>query len=274
MALPNLAGRVAVVTGGSQGIGRGIALALGDAHATVYFTGRNAAALDSAAEGVRDRGGRAYGVVCDHADDRQVEALFTRVRSEQPGLDLLVNNVWGGYEGHPNGVPFQKFWELGLEDWDAMFVRGLRPHLAASRLAAPLLIARQRGLLVNTVAWAQGKYLLNLYYDLAKQAAARLAYGMALELKPHGVAALALAPGFARTERVMAAHAAHPFDLSGTESPEYIGRAVVHLLADPELMTRSGKVLTAGQLAREYGFTDVDGRQPEPFAMPEKMALD
>ena len=274
MPLPDLSGRVALVTGASQGIGRGIALALGDAAATVYLTGRNRPALEATSAAIRERGGQPLAVVCDHTDDAQVDALFARIRDEQPRLDLLVNNVWGGYEAHPTGVQFKRFWELGLEDWDAMFVRGLRPHLAASRLAAPMMIARRRGLIVNTIAWAQGKYLLQLYYDLAKHAAARVAYGMALELKPHQVAVVAVAPGFARTERVMAAHQAHPFDLSGTESPEYTGRGVVHLLADPALMHRTGQIFTAGQLAREYGFTDVDGRQPEPFVMPAKMAMD
>jgi len=274
MTLPQLAGQVAVVTGASQGIGRGIVLSLADAGATVYFTGRNRPALEAVAAEVRARGGQPIAAVCDHADDAQVLAFFERVRSEHAGLDLLVNNVWGGYEAHPNGVTFGPFWTLGLEDWDAMFVRGLRPHLAATRLAAPLMINRRRGLIVNTIAWANGKYLLQLYYDLAKHAAARMSYGMALELKPHGVTAIALAPGFVRTERVMAAHAAHPFDLSATESPEYIGRAVVHLLADPAVSIRTGQVLTAGQLAREYGFSDVDGTQPAVFEMPAKMALD
>ncbi len=272
--MPDLSGKVAVVTGGSQGIGRGTVLALAECGATVYFTGRNAAALESAAAEVTRRGGRPAAVVCDHSDDAQVEALFARVQEEASGLDLLVNNVWGGYEAHPEGMRPKRFWELGLEDWDAMFVRGLRPHFAASRLAAPVLIARGRGLIVNTIASAQGKYLLQLYYDVAKQAAARLAYGMALELKPHGIAAVALAPGLARTERVMAAHAAYPFDLSGTESPEYIGRAIAHLAADPDILSRTGQVLTAGQLAREYGFTDVDGSQPAPFTMPAKLAMD
>jgi len=203
-----------------------------------------------------------------------VSAAFERVKVEQKGLDLLVNNVWGGYEAHPEGIRPKPFWELGLDDWDAMFVRGLRPHFASSRLAAPLLIARGWGLIVNTIAWARGKYLLQIYYDMAKQAAVRMAYAMALELKPHQVAAIALAPGFVRTERVMAAHAAHPFDLSGTESPEYIGRAVVHLLSDADLMKRTGQVFTVGQLAREYRFTDVDGRQPPPFEMPPQLAMD
>lgn len=213
MALPDLSDRVAVVTGGSQGIGRGIAVVLGEARATIYVTGRSQARLERVAAEIGERGGRRVALVCDHTDDRQVSAVFERVRDEQKRLDLLVNNVWGGYEAHPQGVGMQPFWELGLDDWDAMFVRGLRPHFAASRLAAPLLIARRRGLIVNTIAWDRGKYLLQIYYDMAKHAAARMAYAMALELRKHQVAAIALAPGFVRTERVMAAHDAHPFDL-------------------------------------------------------------
>jgi len=274
MSIPNLAGEVALVTGASQGIGRGIVLALGGAGATVYFTGRNVAALEALSTEVAGRGGRAVAVACDHRDDAQVDALFHRVRQEQHRLDLLVNNVWGGYEAHPQGLGRTPFWETGLEDWEAMFVSGLRAQFASSRLAAPLMIERRHGLIVNTIAWDRGKYLLHLYYDGVKHAAARMTYGMALELAPHQVAAVALAPGFVRTERVMAAHAAHPFDLSGTESPEYVGRAVVHMLADPRLMERTGRVCTAGQLAREYTFTDIDGRQPPPFEMPAAMAMD
>src|SRR5207248_2250834 len=196
---PNLAGRVALVTGGSQGVGRGIVTVLAGAGATVYFTGRTLPAPEIC-------GGT--GIVCDHIDDAQVAAVFQRILEEQGGIDLLVNNVWGGYEAHPKGLGMSPFWELGTEDWDAMFVRGLRPHFVASRLAVPSMLPRKRGLIVNTIAWAQGKYLRHLYYDVAKNAVARMAYGMALELKPHGIASLALAPGFVRTERVMAAHAA------------------------------------------------------------------
>ena len=265
---------VALVTGASQGIGRGIACVLGDAGATVYFTGRNRAALDSVAAEINKRGGQGIGIACDHVDDAQVEALFGRIRDEQDRIDLLVNNVWGGYEAHPQGLGMSPFWKLGTEDWDAMFVRGLRAHFVASRLAVPFMLPSKRGLIVSTIAWAQGKYLRHIYYDGVKNAVARMAYGMALELKSHGIASLALAPGFVRTERIMAAHAAHPFDLSATESPEYIGRAVVHLLADPDVLRHTGQVLTAGQLAREYQFTDIDGSQPATFEMPSAMALD
>lgn len=261
---------IALVTGASRGVGRGIALSLAETGAGVYFTGRSQAGLDSAAAEIVRRGGGAFPIRCDHADDAQVEAAFSQI----PALDLLVNNVWGGYEGHPNGLGMDPFWKLPLSEWDAMFTRGLRPWLAASRLAIPLMLPRGRGLIVNTIAWAGGKYLRHLYYDLSKQAAVRLAYALSLELKPHSIAAVALAPGFVRTELILAAHARHPFDLSVTESPEYIGRAVVHLARDPDVMRRTGQVLTAGQLARDYGFTDTDGRQPPPFDMPPGYCLD
>lgn len=271
---PDLHHSVAVVTGASQGVGRGIAVSLGEAGATVYLTGRNQPALESAARQVDAGGVRGIGVVCDHTDDAQVEAFFRRVRKEQPGIGVLVNNAWGGYEAHPHGLGMPPFWELGSEDWDAMFTRGLRPAFVASRCAVPLMLPHKRGLIVNTLAWAQGKYLRHLYYDVVKNAVARLAYGMSLELKPHGIAAVALAPGFVRTERVMAAHAAHPFDLTGTESPAYVGRAVAYLSADKDVAQLTGQVLTAGQLARKYGFTDVDGSQPPTFEMPAALALD
>jgi NAD(P)-dependent dehydrogenase (short-subunit alcohol dehydrogenase family) len=260
----------ALITGASQGIGRGIALALAAAGATVYITGRNLHRLTQTAHDCEARGGAAHAMQCDHTVDAEVDALFEKL----PALDLLVNNVWGGYEPYPYGLPQHPFWQLSLADWDALFTTGLRPHFAASRLAAPSMIQRRSGLIVNTLAWVGGKYIRPLPYDLVKQSLARMTYDMALELKPHQVTAVALAPGFVRTERVLAAHAAHPFDLSATESPEYVGRAVAHLAADPQVLARTGHLLTAGQLAREYNFTDVDSTQPPPFAMPAGYGLD
>jgi NAD(P)-dependent dehydrogenase (short-subunit alcohol dehydrogenase family) len=274
-----LQGKVAVVTGASRGAGRAIALVLGEAGATVYVTGRSSrggpttddlpGTIDDTAEAVTARGGTGIAVRCDHTDDSQVEALFQRVGREQGRLDLLVNNAWGGYEQHDLTGFLRPFWEQPLRHWDGMFTAGLRAHLAASYFAAPLMLPQGRGLIVCTTAWDRGRYLGNLFYDLAKAAVNRLAWGLARELRRHGVAAVALAPGFMRTERVMAAHAERPFDLGPTESPEYLGRAVGALAADPEVMQKTGQVLTVGDLAREYGFTDVDGRQPPPFRLPD-----
>ena len=275
---PPLTGTVAVVTGASRGAGRAIALVLGEAGATVYVTGRSTrgtsttehlpGTVDDTAEGVTARGGVGIPVRVDHTDDAEVEALFARVRAEQGHLDLLVNNAWGGYERYDGRTFDAPFWEQPPSHWDGMFTAGVRTHFVASRFAAPLMIERGAGLIVGTVAWAFGEYLGNLYYDVAKAAIVRMAYGMAQELRPHGVAAVALSPGFMRTERVLAAHNAEPFDLGVTESPEYLGRAVAALAADPAVLAKSGRQLAVGDLAREYGFTDVDGRQPEPFRMP------
>jgi NAD(P)-dependent dehydrogenase (short-subunit alcohol dehydrogenase family) len=271
--------QVAVVTGASRGAGQAIALVLGEAGATVYVTGRSVrgapttenlpGTVHATAEAVTARGGRGIPVRCDHTVDGDVESLFRRVSEEQGRLDLLVNNAWGGYEHHDLARFTAPFWEQpAAERWQGMFVAGVRAHLIAAAHAAPLMLAQGRGLIVSTVAWAFGAYLGNLFYDVSKAAIVRMVSGMAHELRPHGVAAVALAPGFMRTERVMAAHASQPFDLSVTESPAYLGRAVVALAADADVLARSGHVLTAGDLAREYGFTDLDGRQPEPFRMP------
>jgi NAD(P)-dependent dehydrogenase (short-subunit alcohol dehydrogenase family) len=293
-----LNGKVAVVTGASRGAGRAIAAVLGEAGATVYVTGRSKrggpaadglpGTIDDAAEEVTKRGGRGVAVHCDHTNDAEVEALFERVRSEHGQLDLLVNNVWGGYEGHTFGIPMGPFWEQPRSQWESMFVAGLRAHLVASQLAAKLMVdvekkagenepspspslkGRESRLIVSTVAWAYDEYLRNLYYDVSKAAVIRMTHGMAHDLRPHDVAAIAVAPGFMRTERILAAHAAHPFDLSITESPEYLGRAVRALAEDANVMDKSGQLFTVGDLAREYGFTDIDGRQPAAFRFPSK----
>ncbi len=277
----SLSDRVTVVTGASRGVGRAIAAVLGERGATVYVTGRSSGAastdaeiggtIEEAAKLVESRGGRGIAVHCDHKRDADVEALFARVREEQGRLNVLVNNVWGGYEGHDLATFTDPFWEQPLSKrWEGMYVTGVRAHFAASLLAAPLLIEARHGLIVNTIAWSYGTYLGNLFYDTAKAAIARMALGMGRELRPHGVASIALACGFMRTERVLRAHAERPFDLSITESPEYAGRAVAALAADPDVLRHTGQTLAVGDLAREYGFTDTDGRQPEAFRLPEE----
>jgi NAD(P)-dependent dehydrogenase (short-subunit alcohol dehydrogenase family) len=269
-----LRGRVAVITGASRGVGKGIALALGEAGATVYVTARSDAGgtteglpgtVRHTADAVTQRGGQGVAVRCDHTADEEVEALFARVKQEQGRLDVLVNNVWGGYEHFDWSRFTAPFWEQPLGHWSGMFEAGLRAHLVATRLAVPLMIPHRRGLIVHTTAWDRDKYLGNLFYDLAKAAVNRLAFGMARELGPHQVAVVALAPGFVGTERLLAAFAAAGRAPGSLESPEYAGRAVAALAGDADVMAKSGRVLTAGHLAQEYGFTDVDGRQWPPF---------
>lgn len=275
---------MAVVTGASRGAGRGIAVVLGEFGATVYVTGRTirgaamradlpGTTINDTAEQVAARGGVGIPVRCDHTADAEVEALFERVRHECGRLDILVNNVWGGYENYETADFDAPFWEQPLWRWDRMFAAGVRAHFTASRLAAPLMMARGQGLIVNTTFWDRGKALSNLPYDLAKTAVNRLAYVMALELRPHSVAVVALSPGWMRTEAVMA-HEHTAEELRRTESVEYIGRAVTALAADPNVIEKSGRTLTVGDLAREYGFTDVDGRQPPAFRIPEEHLRD
>jgi NAD(P)-dependent dehydrogenase (short-subunit alcohol dehydrogenase family) len=275
--MPDLSDRIALVTGASRGAGAAIAAVLGEARATVYVTGRSSRAgartdgmpgtVEDAAAAVSARGGAGIAVVCDHTDPAQVQELVARIGAEHGHLDVLVNNAWGGYEQYEGASFAAPFWEQPLQRrWDAMFGAGVWPTLLTSHHAAPLLA--DGALVVCTIAWAQGAYTGSAFYDAAKACIARFAFAMAHDLRERRVTAVAIAPGFMRTERVMAAHATDPFDLSQTESPEYLGRAVAHLAADPDRLTRSGELLTAGDLARAYGFTDVDGSRPEPFRIP------
>ena len=277
---------VALVTGASRGAGRGIALELGAAGATVYVTGRSVAGepttdnvpgtIDESAREVTKRGGRGIAVRCDHTVDADVESLFNRVRNDHGRLDILVNNVWGGYENSEcRPLPFVPFWEQSLHQWDGMFTAGVRAHLVASRFAVALMLPQRRGLIVTTTANLDAlPYLRNVFYDLAKNAVARLAWAIAQELREHGIASLAVAPGFMRTERVVEAfrRAGVPDAINGPGGPNettaYLGRAIVALASDPRVIEKSGQLVDVGTLAREYDFTDVDGTQPPPFRIP------
>lgn len=266
--------RIAVVTGASRGIGRGIALALGDAGATVYVTGRSEegrtteglpGTVAATAEAVTARGGRGIAVRCDHAQDTNVEALFARIGREHGRLDVLVNNVWGGYEGQDwrrFGAPF---WEQPLAAWTGMFKVGVRAHLVAARHSVPLFASGDRGLIVQITAWDRDLYLGNLFYDLAKSVVNRMTFGMARELRSRNVAVVAVAPGFVGTERVLAAFSGAGRTPGKLESPEYAGRAVVALAGDADVMSRSGRVFTVAELAEAYGFADIDGTRWPAF---------
>jgi NAD(P)-dependent dehydrogenase (short-subunit alcohol dehydrogenase family) len=278
--MKSLDGKIVLVTGASRGIGKGIALALGQAGATVYITGRTIeagkAAVDlpgtiyqTAAE-VAERGGECIALQCDHRDDQAVEAVFERIRSEQERLDILVNNVWGGYEYFNDGTEFWKeggFWTVPMARWDAMFQAGVRAAYVASVLAAPLMVAQANGLIVNISFFAAQRVDKGVAYGTAKAATDHMAACMAYELREHNVAVVSLYPGLVRTEAVMKAAAF--FDLSNSESPQYIGRAIAALASDPEIMKKSGQVLVAAALGREYGYTDIDGKQPKPLTVAE-----
>jgi dehydrogenase/reductase SDR family member 1 len=263
--MADLRGKVAVVTGGSRGVGKGIAEGLAEAGATVYVTGRSESfddppaprTIQATARLVDELGGRGVPVRVDHGDDRQVEALFQCVRDEHGRLDVLVNNVykipdppaWGG-----------GFWEHPISVWDDQCGVGLRGYYVASVYAAPLMVARGSGLIVNISSSGAGQYTFSTSYGVCKAGVDRMARDMAVELRPYNVAALSLWPGAVKTEFILDAVAsgAANMDLSKAESPRFTGRCIAALAMDPDIMEKSGGVYRVAELAREYRFTDPD----------------
>jgi NAD(P)-dependent dehydrogenase (short-subunit alcohol dehydrogenase family) len=280
----DLQGRVALVAGATRGAGRGIAVALGEAGATVYCTGRTTRAqrseyhrpetIEETAEHVTAAGGTGIAVRVDHLEAGEVAALVARIDAEQERLDVLVNDVWGG----------ERLFEWDSPVWEHDLAAGLRllrlaidTHLITSHFALPLLIRRPGGLVVEmtdgTCDYNATHYRNSTFYDLAKTAILRLAFSQAHELRPHGAAAIALTPGWLRSEMMLDAFGVTEetwrdalervphFAIS--ETPRFVGRAVAALAADPERMRHTGASLSSGGLAREYGFTDLDGSRPD-----------
>jgi NAD(P)-dependent dehydrogenase (short-subunit alcohol dehydrogenase family) len=256
-----LAGRTAVVTGATRGVGRGIAHELARAGANVYVTGRSVP-LD------RERDGRITILHCDHSDDTEVDRTFDIIFGETQEIDILVNSVWGGYENMVEAGEFtwpKPFWDQPLWRWDSMFGGGVRAHYRASQLVARQMVSQRRGLIVNISHWAAQKYIGNVAYGVAKAATDKMTGDMAHELAEYGVAVVVLYPGMVRTEKVM--ESAQWLDLSNSESPEFSGRAVVALANDTDVLRHSGKIRVVADLAREYGFTDMDGTRPRPLTL-------
>jgi dehydrogenase/reductase SDR family protein 1 len=259
----NLDGRVAIVTGGTKGVGRGIGREIALRGGRVYVTGRSAPDHQPLNEQIT-------AIRCDHRVDAEVESAFNLIVREAGAIDILVNNVWGGYERMVENGDFtwpKPFWEQPLWRWDAMFNAGVRAHYQASQLAVPAMIAQRRGLIVNISFWSAQKHIANVAYGVSKAATDKMTADMATELKPYGLTVVSLYPGLVRTEKVM--EAAQYLDLSNSESPEFIGRAIAALAADPDVLRYTGKVLVAAALAREYGFTDIDGKTPRPLRITD-----
>lgn len=289
--MKTLEGRVAVVTGATRGAGRGIACMLGEAGAMVYCTGRSSGSgrphtvqtgdrafklvdrpetIQETAQMVNAYGGIGIPIQVDHTVEEQVSALFARVKAEQGRLDILVDDVWGGDELSEWGKPF---WELDLEKGHLMLERAVWSHIITARYAAPLLLEKSRGLVVEVTDGDNYSYRGNLFYDLVKISVIRLAYAMSVELAPHNITALAVTPGFLRSEAMLdhfgvteanwqEAAKQDPHFIA-SETPFYVGRAVAALASDPNVALKSGKVYSSWNLAHEYGFKDMDGRQPD-----------
>ena len=277
----SLEGRVALVAGGTRGAGRGISVELGAAGATVYVTGRTTRerrspmnrpeTIEETSELVDAAGGRGIPVRVDHSQPAEVAALVERIDGEQAGrLDVLVNDIWGGEKLTQWRVPF---WEHSLDDGLAMLEQAIGTHLVTSWHAAPLMVRRGRGLIVEVTDGIQQAYRGSLFYDLVKTGVIRLAYDQAQDLRPHGVAAVAVTPGFLRSEEMLDHFGvtaeswrdaiAKERHFAASDTPRFVGRAVAALAADPAIMERTGQALTSWDLAREHGFDDVDGTRPD-----------
>jgi NAD(P)-dependent dehydrogenase (short-subunit alcohol dehydrogenase family) len=282
----SLKGKVALVAGATRGAGRGIATELGAAGATVYCTGRTtrtqrseynrSETIEETAELVQQAGGQGIAVQVDHLDAAQVEALVARIEHEQSRLDILVNDVWGADFLIEWNVPV---WKHSLENGQRMLRLAIDTHIITSHFALPLLIQNPGGLVVEmtdgTAEYNNANYRLSLFYDLAKTSVIRMAWAQAKELRPHRCMAVALTPGWLRSEMMLDAYgvseanwreaiAKQPHFVI-TETPRYVGRAVAHLAEDPEVERWSGQSLSSGQLAKVYGFTDLDGSQPDAW---------
>ena len=279
-----LEGKVALVTGATRGGGRGIAVALGEAGATVYATGRSTRerrseidrpeTIEETAELVSAEGGEGIAVAVDHLDVEQVRGLIARIDAEQGRLDLLVNDIWGAEHLFEWNTPV---WEHDLERGLRLLRLAIDTHLITSHYALPLLVRRPGGLVVEvtdgTAAYNADHYRVSLFYDLAKTSVIRLAWAQAQELRAHEGTAVALTPGWMRSELMLEHHGVSESNWREatertphfciSETPRYVGRAVAALAGDPDVARWNGESLSSGQLAQVYGFTDLDGTRPD-----------
>jgi NAD(P)-dependent dehydrogenase (short-subunit alcohol dehydrogenase family) len=279
-----LAGKVALIAGATRGAGRGIAVSLGEAGATVYATGRSTRerrsevdrpeTIEETAELVTDAGGEGIAIAVDHLDPTQVAALLERIDAEQGRLDVLVNDIWGAEHLFEWNTPV---WEHDLERGLRILRLAIDTHLITSHHALPLLVRRPGGLVVEvtdgTAEYNADHYRINVFYDLAKTAAIRMAWGLGQELGSRGATAVAITPGWMRSEAMLEHHSVSEENWRDatersphfciSESPRFVGRAVAALAADPDVARWNGRSLSSGGLAPVYGFTDLDGTRPD-----------
>lgn len=253
--------KIALVTGGTKNVGKGIAWALGEAGATVYVTGRSISEKD--VKGITTAGGKGIAVVCNHENDEEVKAVFELIKKNEGKLDILVNNAWGGYNRLRNRKLYPDFkwkacfWEHPLELWEEMFNVGVRSNYISSFYATDLMLKQGCGLIVNISFYASRKYYGNVIYGVAKAAVDKMTQDMAEELRKYKVACVSLYPGYIDDKK----KEPNP----KKETSIFVGRAVTALANDKDIMKKTGQILVAAELSRKYGFTDIDGTQPESY---------
>lgn len=256
-----LEGKIALVTGGTKNVGKGIAVGLGEAGATVYVTGRTI--TDKDVKEITKVGGKGIAVVCNHENDDEVKSVFELIDRNEGKLDILVNNAWGGYNRLRNRKAYagfkwkESFWKQPIELWDEMNNVGVRSNYVASVFAAQLMIKESQGIIVNISFYASRKYYGNVVYGISKAAVDKMTMDMSVELKKKKIACISLYPGYIDDRK----RTANP----KKESSQFVGRAISALASDKEILKKTGQILVAAELAKEYGFTDIDGTQPEPF---------
>jgi len=258
MNIKPLQEKIALVTGGTRNVGKGIAIGLGEAGAIVYVTGRSI--VDKDVKGITSAGGRGIALVCNHENDEEVKKVFEHIKEKEGKLDILVNNAWGGYNRLRNRKKYkgfkwkEVFWKQPLELWDEMNNVGVRSNFVASVYASELMLKQKQGLIVNISFYASSKYYGNVIYGIAKAAVDKMSMDMAIELKPYNIACISLYPGYIDDNK----KTPNP----KKESSQFIGRAIASLASDKNIMSKTGNILVAAELAKEYGFKDIDGTQP------------
>jgi NAD(P)-dependent dehydrogenase (short-subunit alcohol dehydrogenase family) len=278
--LANLEGKICLVTGASRGVGRGVALGLAEAGATVHITGRTLrdgehpdgldrdGSLASVVEAAKVHPGSVIAHRVDHSSIEETDKIVRQVIAREGRLDVLVNSAWGGYERMADETGFTwvyPLWQQPMWRWHSMMDVGVRSSYCTIRAASETMAQQRSGLIVNISFWAAQKFMQNVVYGVSKAAMDKMVSDVAFQMREFNVAAVALYPGLVRTEEVMK-HKEH-FDISNSESMEFQGRAVAGLAVDPKLMEKSGRVFTSADLALEYGHSDIDGYQPRPILL-------
>jgi len=271
---------IALVTGASRGVGKGIAMSLAKDGATVYITGRTEHQEDGITqllgtiyeteEQIVSNGGKCKAIRCDHTNDQEVVNVFSQIYAEHDRLDILVNSVWGGYEYFNDGTEYwleEGFWSSPMSRWDKMFSSGVRAAYFASSLAAQKMVKKKSGIIFNLSYWASQRNDKGVAYCTSKAATDKMTEAMAYELCKFNIPVICLYPGLVRTEAVLKAK--DYFDLTNSESPEFIGMVISKLVSDPNIIDKTGKILIAAREAIEYGIKDIDGTQPKPLTLNE-----